>query len=107
MNESAKTRPRQPSLNLLGGFHHAAPDAAGGFCPVNDVAVAIAAVRAEGFLRRVVVLDLDAHPPDGLALCLLDDASRYVVALEARRRRPVIRHVRDLARGVQPARVFD
>jgi acetoin utilization deacetylase AcuC-like enzyme len=66
-------RTSQPALNLLGGFHHAAPDAAGGFCPVNDVAVAIAAVRAEGFTRRAVVLDLDAHPPDGLAACLGGD----------------------------------
>src|SRR6266478_455674 len=48
------------ALNLLGGFHHARPDVAGGFCPVNDVAVAIAAVRADGFRARVLVLDLDA-----------------------------------------------
>src|SRR5438477_8032297 len=29
------------ALNLFGGFHHAAPSIAGGFCPVNDVAVAV------------------------------------------------------------------
>lgn len=68
--------PRNPrsvarrALNLLGGFHHAAPDLAGGFCPVNDIAIAVAAVRAEGFRGRVLVLDLDAHPPDGTAACL-------------------------------------
>ena len=50
------------ALNLMGGFHHARPDVAGGFCPVNDVAVAVAAVRADGFAGRVLVLDLDAHP---------------------------------------------
>jgi len=70
-----------PALNLLGGFHHAAPDAAGGFCPVNDVAVAIAALRAEGFTRRIVVLDLDAHPPDGLAACLRDDPKVFIGSL--------------------------
>jgi acetoin utilization deacetylase AcuC-like enzyme len=58
------------ALNLLGGFHHASPGVAGGFCPVNDIGVAVAAVRAEGFRGRVVVLDLDAHPPDGTAACL-------------------------------------
>jgi len=46
---------RRCALNLLGGFHHARPDVAGGFCPVNDVAVAIAAVRADGFSRSVGV----------------------------------------------------
>lgn len=62
-----------PALNLLGGFHHAAPGAAGGFCPVNDVCVAIAALRAEGFAGRVAILDLDAHPPDGIAACIAGD----------------------------------
>src|SRR3990172_3517363 len=33
-----------PTLNLLGGFHHAFPAAAGGFCPVNDVATELAGV---------------------------------------------------------------
>jgi acetoin utilization deacetylase AcuC-like enzyme len=66
------------ALNLLGGFHHARPDVAGGFCPVNDVAVAIAAVRADGFRGRVLVLDLDAHPPDGLAACLVGDPSCWI-----------------------------
>src|SRR5438094_3030531 len=66
------------ALNLLGGFHHAAPDVAGGFCPVNDVAVAIAAVRADGFRGRVLVLDLDAHPPDGIAACLARDPAAFL-----------------------------
>jgi acetoin utilization deacetylase AcuC-like enzyme len=70
-----------PTLNLLGGFHHAAPSAAGGFCPVNDVAVAVAALRAEGFDGRVVVLDLDAHPPDGIAACLAGDPRRWIGSL--------------------------
>lgn len=74
-------RTGKPALNLQGGFHHAAPDAAGGFCPVNDLAVAIAAVRAEGFDRRVVVLDLDAHPPDGLAACLAGDPKVFIGSL--------------------------
>ena len=37
---------------------------------MNDIAVAVAALRAEGFAGRVAVLDLDAHPPDGMAACL-------------------------------------
>jgi acetoin utilization deacetylase AcuC-like enzyme len=63
-------RTRTPALNLLGGFHHAGPGSLGGFCPVDDVAVAVAAVRADGFTGRVAVIDLDAHPPDGIAACL-------------------------------------
>jgi acetoin utilization deacetylase AcuC-like enzyme len=69
------------ALNLLGGFHHAKPGVAGGFCPVNDIAVAVAAVRAEGFTGRVLVLDLDAHPPEGTAACLASDPSSWIGSL--------------------------
>ncbi len=76
-------RTRVPALNLLGGFHHAAPGAAGGFCPVNDVAVALATLRAEGFEGRVAVLDLDAHPPDGISACLAGDRRAWIGSLSA------------------------
>lgn len=72
---------RRPALNLLGGFHHAAPTAAGGYCPVNDIAVAVAALREEGFAGRVAVLDLDAHPPDGTAACLGRDPLCWIGSL--------------------------
>ncbi|BDG10589.1 arginase family protein [Anaeromyxobacter paludicola] len=71
-------RTRAPALNLLGGFHHAGPGSAGGFCPMNDVAAALAALRAEGFEGTAVVLDLDAHPPDGIAGCLASDAPSWI-----------------------------
>jgi acetoin utilization deacetylase AcuC-like enzyme len=74
-------RTRAPALNLLGGFHHAAPGSAGGFCPVNDIAVAVAALRADGFTGRVAVLDLDAHPPDGIAAALAGDAEVWIGSL--------------------------
>ncbi len=69
---------RGPAFNFLGGFHHAGPSSAGGLSPVNDLAVAIAALRSEGFAGRVVVLDLDAHPPDGTAACLASDPSAFI-----------------------------
>ncbi len=70
-----------PTMNLLGGFHHAAPDRAASLCAFNDVAVAIAALRAEGFDDQVAVIDLDAHPPDGTADCLRDDDASWIGSL--------------------------
>ncbi|MCB9666178.1 MAG: histone deacetylase [Alphaproteobacteria bacterium] len=67
-----------PTLNLLGGFHHAFPDRGTGFCPVNDLAIALAAARAEGFDGDALVLDLDAHPPDGTAACLEQDERAWI-----------------------------
>ena len=57
-------------LNLAGGMHHAARTGGGGFCPVNDVAVAVLDARDRGLTGPIVVLDLDFHPPDGTADCL-------------------------------------
>ncbi len=73
----------RPTLNLLGGFHHATPTLGSGFCPVNDVAVAVAALRSEGFAGDVAVLDLDAHPPDGIAACFAGDRSVRIASISA------------------------
>ena len=66
------------TLNLQGGFHHAFPGKGGGLCAVNDIAVALAVLRAEGFAGRAVVIDLDAHPPDGTAACLASDGRTWI-----------------------------
>jgi len=70
-----------PTLNLLGGFHHAYRDRGAGLCPVNDIAIALAVLRDEGFAGRAVVIDLDAHPPDGTADCLEGDDAAWIGSL--------------------------
>ncbi len=77
-----------PALNLLGGFHHAGPDFGTGLCAVNDIAVALASVRAQGFSGSVAVIDLDAHPPDGTAACLEAEAP-WIGSLSGRSSGPV------------------
>ena len=76
-------RTRGAALNLLGGFHHAAPDHGGGLCALNDVAVALAALRHDGFSGQVAVIDCDAHPPDGTAACLRGDRAAWIGSLSA------------------------
>jgi acetoin utilization deacetylase AcuC-like enzyme len=72
---------RAPALNLFGGFHHAAPERGAGFCALNDVAAAVAALRAGGFSGKVAVLDFDFHPPDGTAECLGKDPSVWLASV--------------------------
>jgi acetoin utilization protein AcuC len=52
------------AFNLLGGFHHAMPEKAAGFCYLNDVALACLRLAAAG--KRVACLDVDAHHGDGV-----------------------------------------
>ena len=52
------------AFNLVGGFHHAFPERAGGFCYLNDVALACLKLADAG--KRVLYLDVDAHHGDGV-----------------------------------------
>lgn len=52
-------------INLGGGFHHARPDMGHGFCVLNDVAVAIDALRSSGLDGPILIVDTDAHQGDG------------------------------------------
>ena len=44
--------------------HHATPDRAMGFCIYNNIAIAAAALRADG-LERVAIVDIDVHHGNG------------------------------------------
>ena len=52
---------------LGGGMHHARRDGGSGFCPVNDIMIASARLRAEGRVSLVWIIDVDAHKGDGTA----------------------------------------
>lgn len=51
------------AFSPAGGMHHAVASSAAGFCVFNDLAVAIALLRAHG---PVVYVDLDVHHGDGV-----------------------------------------
>ncbi len=52
------------AFNPSGGFHHAHPARASGFCYVNDVVLACMTLAEAG--KRVLFLDVDAHHCDGV-----------------------------------------
>jgi acetoin utilization protein AcuC len=53
------------AFNPSGGYHHAGPERAAGFCYINDVVLA-GIILAEGG-KRVLCLDVDVHHGDGVA----------------------------------------
>ncbi|MCS7090113.1 MAG: acetoin utilization protein AcuC [Verrucomicrobiota bacterium] len=67
------------AFNLHGGFHHAHAARAGGFCYLNDVALACERLVAAG--RRVMYLDLDAHHGDGVQAFFYDRNDVLTVSL--------------------------
>ncbi|BBB33074.1 conserved hypothetical protein [Thermotomaculum hydrothermale] len=54
-------------FNLGGGYHHAKKDKGEGFCPVNDVAIAIVKLFKKYGEMKVLVIDLDYHHGNGTA----------------------------------------
>jgi histone deacetylase 11 len=55
------------AINLGGGSHHAASGWGAGFYAYADVLVAVKTLFDEGKLKRVLVVDLDAHQGNGTA----------------------------------------
>jgi acetoin utilization deacetylase AcuC-like enzyme len=76
------------AMNLAGGTHHAFADRGEGFCVFNDVAVAIAALRAAGHARRVAVIDLDVHQGNGTHAIFAGDPATYTFSMHGRRNYP-------------------
>jgi acetoin utilization deacetylase AcuC-like enzyme len=72
-----------PAFNLGGGFHHAHPDRAEGFCLINDVAIAIEKFRKLGRAERFMVIDLDYHQGNGNLLYFQNDTGVYTFSMHA------------------------
>lgn len=74
--------------NLAGGTHHAFADHGEGFCLLNDVAVSIRALQAEGRIRRALVIDLDVHQGNGTAAIFAMDPDVYTFSMHGERNYP-------------------
>ena len=71
------------AFNLGGGFHHAHPDKAAGYCLLNDVAVAIEKFRKRGQIQRPMIVDLDYHEGDGNLIFFKDNPDVYTFSMHA------------------------
>lgn len=72
------------SVNLSGGFHHAFPDHAEGFCYVNDMAVGVRRLQKQRQGIRVAVIDCDLHQGNGTAFIFKDDENVYTFSIHQR-----------------------
>jgi len=84
------------SANLAGGTHHAHRDAGSGFCVFNDAAIAALAMRAEGRVARVAIVDCDVHQGDGTATILAGEPQVFTCSLHGARNFPFTKARSDL-----------
>lgn len=76
------------AANLAGGTHHAFRDRGEGFCVFNDAAVAALAMRAEGRVERVAIVDCDVHQGNGTAAILAKRADCFTFSIHGARNFP-------------------
>jgi acetoin utilization deacetylase AcuC-like enzyme len=68
-------------FNVGGGFHHAFPAHGEGFCAINDIAIAIRRLQADGLIKRAMVVDCDVHHGNGTAAIFAEDQSVFTLSI--------------------------
>jgi len=84
------------AVNLAGGTHHAFKDCGAGYCVLNDSAVAVRAIQAEGLCRRVLIVDCDVHQGDGTAAIFSDDPDVFTFSIHAANNYPFHKQISKL-----------
>lgn len=88
------------ACNGAGGSHHAATGHGAGYCILNDVAVAVRNLQAQGAVTRVMVIDADVHQGDGTAEIFAHDPTVFTVSIHAEKNFPARKQVSDLDLGM-------
>lgn len=80
---------RGRALNIGGGWHHAFPDHAEGFCYLNDIAIAIRNLQESDMAQRFAVIDCDLHQGNGTAVSFARDERVFTFSIHQERLYPV------------------
>ena len=75
-------------VHIGGGLHHAFPNHGEGFCPFNDVAVAVRVMQARG-VERAAVVDLDVHHGNGTAFIFESDPRVFTFSMHQQHNYPM------------------
>jgi acetoin utilization deacetylase AcuC-like enzyme len=68
-------------FNIGGGFHHAFPGHGEGFCAINDVAIAVRRLQADGRIKKAMVVDADVHHGNGTAGVFAGDPTVFTLSI--------------------------
>jgi acetoin utilization deacetylase AcuC-like enzyme len=79
------------SANLAGGTHHSFADRGEGFCVLNDVAIAIRALRKRGMIRHAAIIDCDVHQGNGTAMIFSEDPDTFTFSMHGANNYPLFK----------------
>ena len=86
----ARSARLQPSVacHIGGGLHHAFANHGEGFCPFNDVAVAVRVLQRRG-VERIAIVDLDVHHGNGTAFIFESDKDVFTFSMHQQHNYPL------------------
>jgi len=88
------------AAHLGGGLHHAFAAHGEGFCPLNDVAVAIRVLQREAAVAHAAVVDLDVHHGNGTAMIFERDPRVFTCSMHQQHNYPFFKPRSDLDIGL-------
>ena len=77
--------------NLAGGTHHSFAERGEGFCVLNDVAIAIRALRRRKLVTRVAIIDCDVHQGNGTATIFEGDNETFTFSMHGANNYPLFK----------------
>jgi acetoin utilization deacetylase AcuC-like enzyme len=98
------------AAHLGGGLHHAFADHGEGFCPLNDVAVAVRVLQTStrfarpgggAAIGRATVVDLDVHHGNGTAMIFERDDTVFTFSMHQQHNYPFFKPRGDLDIGLE------
>ena len=89
------------AAHLGGGLHHAFAAHGEGFCPLNDVAVAIRVLQRDGAVARAAVVDLDVHHGNGTAMIFESDPRVFTFSMHQQHIYPLFKPRSSLDIGLE------
>ncbi|OFZ45742.1 MAG: hypothetical protein A2381_14935 [Bdellovibrionales bacterium RIFOXYB1_FULL_37_110] len=75
---------------LGGGMHHAMSFAGRGFCLINDLVIGARKLMAENLIKKVWIIDVDAHKGDGTSEMSYQDARFFTLSMHMKKGWPLL-----------------
>ena len=89
------------AAHIGGGLHHAFANHGEGFCPLNDVAVAVRVLQRERRIHTAAVVDLDVHHGNGTAMIFERDPAVFTFSMHQQHNYPAFKPRGDLDVGLE------
>ena len=88
------------ACNTAGGSHHATYNEGAGYCVFNDVAVATRYLQSKGYVKNVLIVDLDVHQGNGTSDIFKNDKSVFTFSMHCKSNYPAKKNKGDLDVGL-------